>query len=68
VNRPGLRIEPSAVLNREGLSLHKSMCACVDHPSMCGGPSIGAKMGLGRDCVFWGVCIADCLVFELGQC
>jgi hypothetical protein len=31
---------------------------------MYGGSSIGTKMGLGRDCVFSGVCIADCRVFE----
>jgi hypothetical protein len=31
---------------------------------MCGGPCVGTKMGLGRDYVFSGVCIADCRVFE----
>jgi hypothetical protein len=67
VDRPGLRARPSAVLTREGLSLHKSMCACVDRLTMCVGPSAGAKMGLGRDCVFghlyWGLS-----VFEPEQC
>jgi hypothetical protein len=51
-DRPGLRAEPSAVLTREGISLHKSLCACAHRPAMCGEPFVCGKMGLGRDCVF----------------
>jgi hypothetical protein len=68
VDRPGLGAGLFAVLTRDGLCLDKSMCACPDRPTMCGGPSAGAKMGLGRDYVFLDICIADCPVFEHGQC
>jgi hypothetical protein len=34
---------------------------------MFDGPSIGAKMGLGRDCAVLVICIADCLVIEPEQ-
>jgi hypothetical protein len=62
-DHPGLRAGPSKVLNREGLRLHRSLCACADRLAVVGGLSVGAKMGLGMDCVFVGICIADCLVF-----
>ena len=66
-DRPGLRAELSAVLTREGLSLHMSLCACADCLVEVGGPSAGAKMDLGRNCVFLGVYIAYYLVFEPEQ-
>jgi hypothetical protein len=37
-------------------------------PSGCmGGPSVGTKMELGRDCVFLDVCTTDCPGSEPGQ-
>jgi hypothetical protein len=64
VDRLSLGDGPSAVLTREGLRLHKSLCAYADRLTMCGGPLADDKMGLGRNYVFWGVCIVDYLVFE----
>jgi hypothetical protein len=51
----GLGAGSSALLTRENLSLHKSMCVCADYPAGVGEPSTCAKLDLGRDCVFLGV-------------
>jgi hypothetical protein len=32
-----------------------------------GGPSAGAKFGLGRDCVVFGICTTDCPEDKPGQ-
>jgi hypothetical protein len=53
--------------SREGLSLHKSLCACANRLTMFDRSSVGAKMGLGRDFAVLGICITDCLVFGSGQ-
>jgi hypothetical protein len=66
-DRSSLGARPSTVLTREGLSLHRFLCACADHPSRVGRPSAGAKIGLGRDCVFLVECIIDRLGFEPRQ-
>jgi hypothetical protein len=63
----GLWARPSIVLTREGLWLHKSMCACADHPTWVGRPFASAKTDLGRGCVFLVECTTDCPRFEPGQ-
>jgi hypothetical protein len=62
-----LGAKPSTVLTREGLNLHKFLCACADRPAGVDGLSIGAKIGLGRNNVFLFQCITDCSGFEPGQ-
>jgi hypothetical protein len=57
---------PSAVVTREGLSLHKSLCACADCPAGVGRPSVGTKIDLGRDYVFLVECTMDCSGFGPG--
>jgi hypothetical protein len=47
--------------------LHMSPCPCADLPAGVGGPSVGAKTELSRDCVFLVECTTDCPVFEPGQ-
>jgi hypothetical protein len=64
-SRPWARA--SAILTREGPRLHKSLCACADHSAEVGGASTGAKIDLGRDCVFLVECTTDSLVFEPRQ-
>jgi hypothetical protein len=64
---PGLRAGLSAVLTREGLKLHKSLCACADRSTGVGGPSTGAKTDLDRDCVFLVECTTNYPMFEPGQ-
>jgi hypothetical protein len=65
-DRPGLGAGPSAVLTREGHSLHSP---CL----LCGLSGQGRRtvrrcqIGFGRDCVFLGVCIMDCPGPEPGQ-
>jgi hypothetical protein len=66
VDRPGLGAGPSAVLTREGPSLHMSLCACADRPAKVGGPFVGAKTDLSKDCVFLVRCTTDCPGFEPG--
>jgi hypothetical protein len=34
---------------------------------LMGGPSAGAKLGLGRDCVVFGICTTDCPEDKPGQ-
>jgi hypothetical protein len=51
----GLGAGPSTVLPIEGPKLHKSLCPCADCPVGVDRPSAGAKLDLGRDCVFLGV-------------
>jgi hypothetical protein len=56
-----------AILTREVAELHKSLSDCVDRLDGVGGPSAGAKLELGRDCVFLVDCSADYLRIELRQ-
>jgi hypothetical protein len=45
----------------------QSLNYCADSPTLLGGPSAGAKFGLGRDCVVFGVCTTDCPEDKPGQ-
>jgi hypothetical protein len=67
MDRKGLGARPSSVLTRDASDLHKSLCACADYPARGRGPSVGAKMELGRDYIVFGVCTTDCPSVWLGQ-
>jgi hypothetical protein len=45
----------------------QSLNYSADRPALLGGPSAGAKFGLGRDCVFFGICTTDCPEDKPGQ-
>jgi hypothetical protein len=45
----------------------QSLNYSADRLALMGGPSIGAKFGLGRDCVVFGICTIDCPEDKSGQ-
>jgi hypothetical protein len=45
----------------------QSLNYSADRPALMGGPSAGAKFGLGRDCVVFGICTTDCPEDKSGQ-
>jgi hypothetical protein len=45
----------------------QSLNYSANRPALMGGPSAGAKFGLGRDCVVFGICTADCPEDKPGQ-
>jgi hypothetical protein len=45
----------------------QSLNYSADHPALMDGPSTGAKFGLGRDCVVFGICTTDCPEDKPGQ-
>jgi hypothetical protein len=56
----GLGAGPSAVLTKDAPDLHKSLYACANCLVRGSGPSAGAKMEWGEDCVVFGICTTDC--------
>jgi hypothetical protein len=40
---------------QRGPKLHMSLRPCADRPARVDRPTVGAKLDLGRDCVFLGV-------------
>jgi hypothetical protein len=54
-------------MTRDVFNLQKILCASADSLIGIGGPSVGAKMELGRDCVFFDVSTMDCPRVQLGQ-
>ena len=47
--------------------LGQSLNYSADRPALMGGQSAGAKYGLGRVCVVFGICTTDCPEDKSGQ-
>jgi hypothetical protein len=53
--------------NQRGFEVAQVPVCLCDHPTGVGGPFAGAKIDLGKDCVFLVGCTMDYPVFEPGQ-